>query len=252
MNTEILPPTHCPACNGKIRRVNNQLFCVNPGCLGSISKKLEHYCKTLKIKGLGPKTIEKLDLQSIFDIYELDESIFDILGEKTGSKILLEVENSYSSTFTTFLAGLGIPLIGKSATSKLSSTVSCIDDITEKSCKAAGLGNVATGNLLEWLEENDTQQLRSLASRFSSEPTSVKPTNLPAVCISGKLKSFKTKQEAKLAIEELGFKVTDTVTKDTQYLLTEQANETSKVKKAREKGIKIVNYEELINEQPTT
>ena len=60
---EIIIPTHCPACNSVLDIVNDQLFCRNPDCPAKSSKRIEHFAKTLKIKGLGKATIEKLDLQ---------------------------------------------------------------------------------------------------------------------------------------------------------------------------------------------
>ena len=68
MLKEIIIPTHCPACNSELDTVKDQLFCRNPNCPAQSSKKVEHFAKTLKIKGLGAVTIEKLDLQDYHDI----------------------------------------------------------------------------------------------------------------------------------------------------------------------------------------
>ena len=68
---EILPPEVCPACDTLLVWENDQLFCTNTRCSGKTSKKIKHFAKTLKIKGLGPRTIEKLEITSIFDLYQL-------------------------------------------------------------------------------------------------------------------------------------------------------------------------------------
>jgi len=62
---EILPPEVCPACDTLLVWENDQLFCTNTRCSGKTSKKIKHFAKTLKIKGLGPRTIEKLEITSI-------------------------------------------------------------------------------------------------------------------------------------------------------------------------------------------
>jgi len=81
----IEPPTKCPSCGSQLELVKDQLFCRNPDCGAKSSKKLEHFAKTLKIKGLGPKTIEKLPLTSIPDIYSMSKKeIVDEIGEKLG------------------------------------------------------------------------------------------------------------------------------------------------------------------------
>jgi len=83
----ITQPTKCPACNADLVKVKDQLFCRNESCEAQSSKKLEHYAKVLKIKGLGPKSIEKLGITTIIDLYDLTEStLVDVLG-KNGVKI---------------------------------------------------------------------------------------------------------------------------------------------------------------------
>ena len=58
----ITPPQICPACNTTLVWKKDQIFCENLECEGKTSKKVEHFAKTLKIKGLGPATIEKLQI----------------------------------------------------------------------------------------------------------------------------------------------------------------------------------------------
>ena len=51
--TEIVPPTSCPTCASVLELVNDQLFCRNKLCPAQSAKRVEHFAKTLKIKGLG-------------------------------------------------------------------------------------------------------------------------------------------------------------------------------------------------------
>jgi DNA ligase (NAD+) len=51
--------------------VKDQLYCNNPNCPGKTSKKIEHFASTLKIKGLGPRTVQKLQNSDFQDLYEL-------------------------------------------------------------------------------------------------------------------------------------------------------------------------------------
>ena len=60
------------------------------------------------------------------------------------------------------------------------------------------------------------------------------------VCISGKLKSFKTKAQASQALEQNGYTVKSSVTKDVTILINESGVESQKTQKARESGITIV------------
>jgi DNA ligase (NAD+) len=84
-------PTNCPCCDYTLELVNDQLFCRNQACDAQLSKKLEHFCKALGIKGLGEKTIEKLQLSDITELYYLElDQIIELLGsEKIATKLLL-------------------------------------------------------------------------------------------------------------------------------------------------------------------
>ena len=70
---EIVPPTNCPACNSKLEFVNDQLFCLNDSCSAKSAKRIEHFAKTLKIKGLRPATIARLDVFDLHDLYSLSQ-----------------------------------------------------------------------------------------------------------------------------------------------------------------------------------
>lgn len=236
----ILPPTNCPCCNSLLEWSNDQLYCRNSQCSSSREKKIEHFAKTMKIKGLGPATISKLKLKTILEIYDLTkEEVTKLLGsEKMAEKLILEIDKSKLKSLNDLLPAFGIPLIGKIASEKLSLTCKSISDITDASCREAGLGEKATKNLLDWLE-NDTDY-PFLPFSFEFEQV-ISPTEKRGViCISGKLNSFKTKNEAKQKLEQLGFVVKDSLTKDVTYLVNESNKETSKTQKARESGVTII------------
>ena len=154
--SSIQAPTNCPSCNSVLEWVNHILYCRNTLCGDQSSKKIEHFAKTLKIKGLGPAAIEKLQLEVVDEIYNLSESeITDRLGsQKLAEKLYVEIKNSELAPLNALLPAFSIRLIGKTATDKLSTVCSSIDDITEDSCKEAGLGQVATRSLLNWLKED--------------------------------------------------------------------------------------------------
>ena len=65
----IVVPNVCPCCGHTLEWSNQLLYCYNPDCEAQSSKKIEHFAKTLKIKGLGPATIKSLLLESVSDIY---------------------------------------------------------------------------------------------------------------------------------------------------------------------------------------
>lgn len=237
----IRPPTNCPSCESLLERSNDQLYCRNPNCSALTQKSVEHFAKTLKIKGLGPSTIDKLNLSRISEIYELEEEyVSSALGsERLAEKLMIEIEESKKRSLNEVLPALGIPLIGKSATDKLSAVVTSIFDITEETCKEAGLGDKATSNLVNWLASNDEYLDLPFSLEFDT-PRVTSKGNAGIVCISGKLNSYSTKQQAKQDLELLGFTVKDSLTKDVTVLVNESGKETAKTTKARASGVTIV------------
>ena len=234
----ITPPYTCPSCGHSLEWENQLLYCRNPACGDQSSKKIEHFGKTLKIKGLGPATIESLVLESINDIYALSEFelIEGLASQKLGKKLFLEIENSKKAPLNILLAAFSIRLIGKTASEKLSAVCESIHDINEDSCAEAGLGPKATESLLDWIEEE--YPLLELPHSFAFESPKVRTGGV--ICISGKLKSFGTKAQATEALEQHGYTVKSSVTKDVTILVNESGVESQKTTKARDSGVTIV------------
>lgn len=237
-------PTICPTCNSPLEEINEQLFCRNKDCPAQTLKKIQHYCKVMKIKGLGEKTLEQLCFEEIRDLYEFSKSYYiDQLGETLGRKLYTEVQDSKNVPLNVSIAAFSVPLVGETAAKKLGTVCKTLEDITLENCKKAGLGNVATTNLLNWL---DTGEIDVLPINLTFE-ASTASSNTTTVCITGKLNNFKSRAEAAVYLESLGYTVTDSVTKTTSVLIDEEGKASSKRKKAETLNIPIVTIEELIN-----
>jgi NAD-dependent DNA ligase len=235
-------PTTCPCCSYKLEMVNEQLFCRNLSCEAQLGKKLEHFTKTLGIKGFGPKTIEKLGLADITELFYLDKaSVVEALGsEKVTDKLLDEIERAKGADLATVLASFSIPLVGGTASKKIASVVSSIEEITQETCKQAGLGDKVTSNLLNWISMDYPEMKEFLPFSFKSSEVKSVNTSGPTICITGKLASFKTKSEATKILEAAGFIVVESVTKTLKYLVDEDSKGSTKRKKAEEYGVTIV------------
>lgn len=247
-------PTNCPCCDYPLELVNAQLFCRNLACGAQLSKKIEHFCRTLSIKGLGPKTVEKLNLGDITEIFWLEESdLVEVLGsDRLAEKLIVEIQKARSADLATVLTSFAIPLVGNTATAKICAVVSHISEITAETCKTAGLGAKVTENLLTWLA-TDFQEIKEfLPFDFKSSKAEVPDTNSLTVCITGKLVSYKTKSEAAKVLAAAGFKVVETVTRTTNYLVDEEDKASTKRKKAEEYGITIItNLNDLLTQKET-
>lgn len=239
----IVPPTNCPDCNSVLQVVNQLLYCKNPDCGAQAQKRVEHFAKTMKIKGLGPSAISKLNLTNIANIYTLtvDEIAEGLSSEALAVKLFAEIEKSKKAPANMLLPALSIPLIGKSATAKLSSVVEHIFDIDKDSCVQAGLGPKAAENLLTWLDSATERGFWDyLPFSLEFKKPSTRTASKGTVCISGRLSSFKTKAEATKVLLDAGYEVSSSLTKAVTILVNESGVESAKTQKARESGIKIV------------
>ncbi len=241
--TPIKIPTNCPCCDSTLVLVNDQLFCKNVSCSAQLSKKLEHFVKVLGIKGLGPKSLEKLALSDISEIFYLEQADFAAaLGsDKLAEKLLEEVEKSKASPLHVVIASFSIPLVGETISKKLCSVISHIDELTAEKCKEAGIGEKATNNLLEWYN-TDLKEIREfLPFSFKSSSTGTSSNSVgTTVCITGKLTSYKTKALAHEALTAAGYTPVDSVTKALGILVDEANDGSSKRVKADQYGIKII------------
>ena len=238
---EILPPKVCPACDTLLVWENDQLFCDNTRCSGKTSKKIKHFASSLKIKGLGPRTIEKLEITSIFDLYQLplEMMIVALNSEKLAVKLFREINTSKTADLVDLLPAFSIKLIGNTASQKVCEQVESLLELNEEVCERAGLGPKATDNLLDWFYEEFTDGYDRLPFSWN---TKVKKTKKDKgiVCISGKLKSYSTKAAAKKILEKKGYLVKSSLTKDVNILINESGIQSAKTKKAQEQGITII------------
>ena len=238
----ILAPEVCPSCEYSLEWKNDMLYCTNILCPAQIQKRIEHFARSLKIKGLGPKSIEKLGLTSLLDIYNL--SYYNIKcalsSEKLAIKLLREINHSRKASMNDVLPAFSIPLIGKTAATKLSSKIKSLFDLDEDKCKAAGLGPKATESLLSWYSDEFEDSLKKLPFDWQFQTSKIATETKGAVCISGKLSSFKTKAEATKALSYAGYVVKSSLTKDVIFLVNESGIESAKTKEARERGITII------------
>lgn len=243
-------PTQCPTCEYPLELVNSQLFCRNTVCPAQTNGKLVHFCWVLSIKGMGEKTIEKLNLQNVTELFYLElAEVTKVLGsEKVAVKLLNEIERSKSAHLATCLEAFSIPLVGSTASKKIASVVSHISEINKETCFRAGLGEKVTANLLNWLETEYQELKEFLMFSFRSEKVTVSTGDI--VCITGKLHSFNIKAEAYKALQNAGFQVSELVNKSTKYLVVEDGKLSAKHKKAQELGITIIkNLNDFLQER---
>lgn len=265
---------YCPMCGAEteIKQDNNSkiLVCTNDNCKGKLLGKLSHFVSknAMNIDGLSEATLEKfIDLNyinSFLDIYELKNNFCeDIIklegfGKKSVSKLMASIEDSKNTTLDRFIYALSIPLIGKSASKTIAKHFNydfkrfyregCLTYFNYEVLEDFGY-QMATSMQI-YIDEN-MYVIEELAKYMNFEIPDEIQNNAnitgKTFVITGTINHFANRDELKNKIENLGGKVTGSVTKKTDYLINNDINSTSgKNKKAKNLGIKIITEDELM------
>ena len=238
-NTKIKKRHAEQAIGGACKRVGPRLYCVDASQHGTV-KLLEHFIKTLGIKGLGPQSVTKLDLSHPVDLYQ--EQVWDSLG-KNGIKIIEEIERSKTKPYSLVLAALGIPGVGKSMARNIVQHIPTFHKLRDiETMQITGIGPKISENILAWLEINEgwVDRLPLQLTENQSVESLTDTKGLKKICVTGKLNM--TKNELAEELKKYGVQVTTTVTKDCYALITDGRKDSVKYKKAEQYGIKIIDY----------
>ena len=268
-------PDECPVCGGitKIVKENDSkvLMCDNPNCKGKLLGKLTNFVSknAANIDGLSEQTLEKLIelgwLNSFQDIYRLSEhkkemSKLDGFGKRSVEKLLDAIEKSRSITLDRFIYALCIPLIGRSASKDISKACANGDVqqfITIMSLEGEyafiglnGFGKEMCKSIVHWWVDNK-HMFYELINEFTFEKVEEKSSGVDlsgkTFVITGSLTHYKNRDELVSVIEQLGGKVSGSVSAKTSYLLNNDINSTSsKNKKAKELNVPIITEEDFI------
>lgn len=273
----IKEPRYCPICEGITDIIDNNgvqiLVCTNPECSGKLINKLDHFCgkKGLDIKGISKATLEKLMdwgwITCIEDIFKLKEHEKEWaskqgFGIKSVTKILDAIEASRSCTVERFISALGIPLIGMTVAKDLAQICNysyegfrTLIDEKYNFAKLPNFGEAKCYSLLEFdyseadrIYENYIYTLPGdELPGYKTAGETEKPLENLTFAITGKLKSFKNREELVSIIESHGGKVIGAVSSKTNYLVNNDVNSASaKNVTAKKLGIPIITEEELI------
>lgn len=256
-------PCVCPVCGGdvEVRKENDSemLYCINPQCEGKLVNRIEHFFgkKGLDAKGISKATISKLiDLgwvTRIADVFNLsrfkDEwKALPGFGEKSVSNILGSIDACRNCDLESAIAGIGIPLVGRTVAKDLAkrfANYGAFKENIEGSFDFSTLGGYGY-EMNKALKTFDYSELDYIVENyliFREEKNEENEQSLEGLtfCVTGKVNIFKNRDELSAFIESKGGKVTGSVSKNTNYLINNDTESTSaKNKKAKELNIKII------------
>jgi DNA ligase (NAD+) len=261
-----VPPETCPACGQAVEHLTGEVawYCVNAACPEQLVRNVEHYVSrgAMDIVGLGIKIVEQLIaeglVKDVADLYELNKGqllVLEGFAEKKADNLLESIAASKSRSLAQLIVALGIHGVGEVAAEDLSQNFLDLDALSQATENELqdieGFGPNTAAAIVDWFTRPANQKLVEKLRGAGVWPQGrIRSKNIEGglfsgmtFVITGTLQDF-SRDEAKEFIEGHGGKVTDSVSKNTTYLVLGE-NPGSKLKKAQTLGVKIINEEQL-------
>ncbi len=256
----IAPPEKCPFCETPTIRREGEvaIYCPNRDCPGRLDRAVQFFVSkgALDIDGLGEKIASQLIeaglVEDVADIYLITrDQLLELEGfaEKKADKLLQAIETSKSRPLDRLIAGLGIPHVGSVAAEALATQFGSIDrfmaatedDLTQ----IDGIGPTIAASIVEWTSRHTNHDLVARLKKAGLNPQAVIVAPIPSggevagktFVITGTLS--KPRDEIAAQIKAAGGKVTDSVSKKTDYVVAGEAAG-SKLAKAQQLGVTIL------------
>ena len=271
-------PKNCPVSGDKLVKSEGEVIwrCPNPNCPARKREILYHFAsrKALDIDGLGPQIINQLmdenlisSAPEIFELKEGDLILLDRFGEKSAKNIIDAIEKSKTITLARFIYALGIRHVGEETAENLADYLSSVSE-DEDEMKFHRLGSIdklrkATKEELDKIPDIGPEISKAIYEWFRSERNQkliddflrVGIKILPSKKVGKKLQGLifvftgsletMTREAAKEKIRLLGGEVSESVSEKTNYIIAGR-EPGSKLKIAKELGIKILNEKEFL------
>lgn len=269
--SEIKIPEHCPVCNGKTEIIKENesevLICTNPKCSAKLLGRLKFFVSkpAMNIEGLSEATLEVLinkgwvkNFKDIYCLYQhgREWEQLDGFGERSVAKILDAIDWSRKVKLENFICALSIDGIGTSAAKTIANhfngdfeaffgaLTTSFDWSRLTDFGAVTARNIADFGLKFGVEVKELAEEMNFVVEEKKE-VKENPFSGKTLCVTGKLNSF-TRDSVNAKISELGAKAAGSVSKNTDYLITNEASGSSKYKKAVELNIPIITEDEFL------
>lgn len=257
-------PKKCPICNTNVINESEEVAirCPNKMCPARLKWRVKHFASrdAMDIEHLGFATIDKMIennlISDISDIYFLAlDDILSIEGfkEKSAQNLINSIEKSKNMTFERLIYGLGIRHVGKYSAQIISKSYSSINELInadeEDLKKIDGLGDKTANEIASFFSNDENINLikRLIEVGVKTRKNQINkelPFKDKKFVFTGSLKSY-SRTESSDIIKSKGGNILSSITKTTDYVIVGE-KPGSKLEKAKNLGLKILNEEEFI------
>ncbi len=258
-------PKKCPVCHSTLYKEEGEAIshCLNPSCPARIRESIIHFAsrRAMNIEGLGEALVDQLLasglVKKIPDLYHLkyeDLVQLERMGPKSVRNLLNKIEESKSRELWRLIFALGIRHVGEKMAQTLARRYKDLDRLAaateEDLMQIEGIGpEVAKGIVFFFSQPENRELLKELKQaglkfKETEKESGSRPLEGLTFVLTGTLSSM-TRDEAKEKIEQLGGNVSSSVSRNTDYLVVGE-EPGSKLARARELGVKIINEKEFL------
>lgn len=261
------PPRNCPTCGQPVEHLEGEVawYCVNIACPAQLIRNLEHFASrgAMDIVGLGIKIVEQLVesklVEDVADIYSLTkERLLTLEGfaSKKADNLLSSIEDSKTRPLSRLINALGIRGVGEVMAVELAHNFEDLEKLSRTSVadlqNMEGVGPNIAMAIVDWFKRDTNRRLLGKLKKVGVWPVE-KPAPITAgrrlklsdkvFVITGTIAGY-SRDELKDIIAQNGGKVTDSVSKNTDYLLVGE-EPGSKLDKAKKIGVKTIGINEF-------
>ena len=258
---------NCPVCGSPLVKKDAMHFCLNPHCDARQIESIIHFSSkdAMDIEGLGERVAEQFfnqgffrKVSEIYSLYEHREEIISLDGWKSKSvdNLIQAIENSKANSLERVLFGLGIKEVGAKMAKTLARKYMNIDNLIaakeEELLEIADVGPVVARSIVNFFaDERNMETVNALKAQnvnFEYKGSTVSAADSyfsgKTVVLTGTLSSYGRKEATEL-LENLGAKVTGSVSKATDVVIA-GVEAGSKLDKAQALGITVLNEDEFL------
>ena len=262
-------PDHCPECNNQLMRPENEVVfrCLNYSCPAKIKGNIKHFVSknALDMDGLGEKLIDQLvseriikKVDDLFRIKKIQLANLERMGDKSADNIIDSINNSKLTSFSRFIYALGIRHVGEHTSKILESAFkgnfdSFLEATFEDLESIEEIGPIVAQSIIEFWNDESNKQIANNCFEFGIK---LKRNNeIVDQILTGKTFVFTgsleriNRKEAKEIVERQGGRTSNSISKNTDYVVAGPGSGT-KLEKAKLLAINIINedeFEKLVN-----
>ena len=258
-------PTRCPVCGSDIERIDGEAVARCTGglyCEAQRKEAIRHFAsrRAMDIEGLGEKLVEQLVEHKLIDdvagLYDLDVkhlASLERMGEKSAQNLIAALEKSRRTTLDRFLYALGIREVGDATARSLAREFGDLDDLvgaTEERLESIpDIGPVVARHIVHFFQQaHNMEVIDKLRKAGVSWPVTETATHQPlqghTYVLTGSLSAM-TREEAKQRLQQLGAKVSGSVSAKTTAVISGE-KPGSKLAKAEKLGVAVLSEQDLL------